>query len=124
MRGSHRYDSNLGVFAGSHFDLGVHLAVCLAENHYFDRLNVRCQSCGNLTIRMTALVCGLFVVFVLSACWVAMIVRGQASRVRQKLIKKIRMLQRIWQRGGMRQKVKVVVALCVPRRRTAFKLDR
>ena len=85
--------------------------MCVAENHYFDEMDARCLSCGNVTMRAAWLSCAFALILLATACSAAPLALMSSSRARNKLLNRIKKLRSLWKRAGMRHKLKVTVGL-------------
>ena len=94
-------------------------AVCTATSpHYFDRLDSRCYSCGNVEMRAALVFCLLLVLpqavlFVASAGGTSLIARlsTRITSRRHHPMEKLRVIHKVWRRAGMRFKLKALVGL-------------
>jgi hypothetical protein len=89
-------------------------------SQYFDKLEARCHDCGNVALKTTAALC-----VVLIFCAVAIVAPNMKTRVAllgktrkgiayiycSALLKKVRYLEKLFKRAGMRYKLKALVGL-------------
>ena len=83
---------------------------CVAESHYFDKLDARCHSCGDVTAKAAVMFTVLPLLFLIAGFG------GLAARRRHKkrkccesMFRRIYEARRLWRKAGMRYKVKVLI---------------
>jgi len=87
---------------------GLRCEQCATENRYFDKLDARCHDCGDTTSKVLGLICALLAVGIAAAVGANAATR-QKIRPRGCLAKlrlKLRSAQALWQKSGMKFKVK------------------
>ena len=94
-----------------------------AYSRYFDKLEARCHDCGDMTARYAVLVCVMLLLLLAGATG------GMSSSLRSSaacgsLLQLIRTAQTIWQRAGMRYKIKLLVGFyqCLAAVRSVFNM--
>ena len=93
-----------------------------ASSMYFDKLDARCHSCGDVNAKVLIVLGILVSLLLVAAVGRAVLHRSPNLRACRLLLKKIRSARKLWRRAGMRYKVKLLVGLaqCVAAVPTVF----
>ena len=83
------------------------------ENRFFDKVDMRCNECGDIIGRTAAILGCLLAILLTAVGFAAAILRKDSRfpRARRKLLRRIRIALKLWRRAGMRYKIKAGVGL-------------
>eukprot|EP00966_Prymnesium_polylepis_P136112 3145204-Prymnesium_polylepis.2 len=89
---------------------GVRCELCMADNHYFDKLESRCHDCGSSTsLKTTALACGLLLIVLCGFGVSTALGRCEEAGSWGAVIELVCHVRSLWRAAGMRYKLKAVI---------------